>query len=125
MQEHYMKNQDREKAKRKAYYESNRDVWIARSRKNYETNKKEIKFQRLFRAYGITKEAYMEKVKEQKHACAICKKSNGKALAVDHCHETGIVRGLLCDPCNTALGLLKESPESMQSALAYLAKYQK
>lgn len=49
--------------------------------------------------------------------CGVCRKpENGKALAVDHCHETGRVRGLLCSKCNTAIGLLKDSRELLQRA---------
>jgi len=71
---------------------------------------------------------------EQKGLCAIClkpetmtasKKKVPKRLAVDHCHERLIVRGLLCQKCNVALGALDDSIEMLQSAIAYLEKYTK
>jgi len=60
---------------------------------------------------------------EQRGSCAICGKGeaeNGKALAVDHDHESGVVRGLLCDHCNLALGRFQDSPEILRRALDYL-----
>jgi hypothetical protein len=56
----------------------------------------------------------------QDFACAICKKD--EPLVIDHDHDTGKVRGLLCNPCNKALGFFRESRSSLQSADAYLAE---
>lgn len=54
-------------------------------------------------------------------ACAICGKPPGKlALAVDHCHVTGIVRGLLCTCCNHGLGMFSDCPERLSRAIEYL-----
>lgn len=60
---------------------------------------------------------------EQGGRCAICHLSeaeNGKALALDHCHTTNRVRGLLCDLCNTGLGRFKDSPDALRRAITYL-----
>ena len=74
-------------------------------------------------------EDYYKILESQNGVCAICKKqsnkrsNNGKtikALAVDHCHKTGKVRGLLCDKCNTSLGHFCDSIEILQSAINYL-----
>lgn len=63
--------------------------------------------------YGMTPGDYNALLKVQKRRCAICSRtreeSGGKYLAVDHCHETGRVRGLLCDRCNLAVGKARES----------------
>lgn len=48
---------------------------------------------------------------------------NVRNLAVDHCHENGHVRGLLCSSCNTAIGLLRDDPAILRSAIAYLEKH--
>ena len=76
--------------------------------------------------YGVTKEQYAMLLKQQKNRCAVCKNKevrtrNGKVieLSVDHNHETGAIRGLLCSRCNTAAGLLYESA----TVVATLAKY--
>jgi hypothetical protein len=59
--------------------------------------------------------------------CAICGASPDAeqygVLAVDHCHTTGKVRGLLCANCNNGLGRFKDNPEALEAAAAYLRKY--
>ena len=74
------------------------------------------------RRYAITSEWYDTTLAEQNGCCAICKSSckTGKALAVDHDHETGKNRGLLCMDCNTALGKFRDNVEILQSAISYL-----
>ena len=59
---------------------------------------------------------------QQGGVCAICRSAcaTGKRLAVDHAHDTGKIRGLLCMGCNTSLGKLKDSPTVLASALRYL-----
>lgn len=53
--------------------------------------------------------------------CQICnKKDPRRSLAIDHCHKTGIIRGLLCDNCNKALGCFKDSIENLENAIKYL-----
>lgn len=73
--------------------------------------------------YGITAAQYDQMLEAQGHGCAICGRrecKSGKALAVDHSHVTGKVRGLLCGDCNKALGLLADSPELLKRAARYL-----
>lgn len=78
--------------------------------------------------YGITSEQYDELLASQGGVCAICgqpersKSRNGHLLklAVDHDHETGTVRGLLCDRCNRGLGFFGDDPERLAAAIAYL-----
>jgi hypothetical protein len=64
----------------------------------------------LKRKYGITVEHYEQMLKHQNGVCKICKSldPSGRRLAVDHCHTTGAVRGLLCPNCNTALGRIEQ-----------------
>lgn len=62
---------------------------------------------------------------EQNGCCAICgdhQSNQARSMAVDHCHETGRVRGLLCMKCNTGIGKLGDSPELLRKAIAYLEK---
>ncbi len=71
--------------------------------------------------YGIEPEEYKKLLDDSKNLCMICKSnSNKKSLHIDHCHKTGIVRGLLCHNCNTAIGLFKENIENMFKAIEYL-----
>lgn len=73
--------------------------------------------------YGISLTKYNTMFKEQKGCCKICgtHQSNLKiALAVDHCHGTEDVRGLLCSNCNTGLGMFKDNVTSLKNAIEYL-----
>lgn len=78
--------------------------------------------------YGITTGQYDEMMSRQGGKCAICGTENGasakgtKTLSVDHCHSTGSVRGLLCNNCNRAIGLLKDNVAVLESAIMYLKK---
>lgn len=73
--------------------------------------------------YGISVEQYEELMIAQLGKCAICKKDcpTGNSLSVDHHHESGKVRGLLCRNCNSALGHAKENIETLRSMIEYLA----
>lgn len=78
----------------------------------------------LRRRFGITAAEYDRMLAEQGGGCALCRRSapGGRwtSFAVDHCHETGRVRGLLCYFCNYALGVLGDSPESLRRAYEYV-----
>jgi hypothetical protein len=105
--EHYQKNKER-------YKESAR---LRRLRVDVRDDK-------LKQMYGISGVDYEIMLKKQGGVCAICKRSpNKKRLAVDHCHKTNMVRGLLCLICNVAVGLLKDDPALLESALEYLRSW--
>lgn len=72
--------------------------------------------------FGIGIEKYDALFAKQNGVCAICGGTSltGRNLAVDHCHFTGAVRGLLCGPCNTALGLFRDRPDLLLAAVSYL-----
>ncbi|WTR53838.1 endonuclease VII domain-containing protein [Streptomyces sp. NBC_00122] len=72
----------------------------------------------LKRVYGITEAQHDEMIAAQGGLCCICLKA--PAAHVDHCHETGRVRGVLCFNCNTAIGLLGDDPGTIQRAISYL-----
>lgn len=76
----------------------------------------------LRRLYGITLEQYREMAKAQQHRCGICGEPPGTAnrLHVDHDHETGRIRSLLCHHCNLMLGNARDSVDRLRQAIAYL-----
>jgi hypothetical protein len=90
---------------------------------------------RLRRVYGITLAEYNELFEAQGGVCALCKKGEStkrmkkgegrERLAVDHCHDTGRVRGLLCFKCNTAIGSLGDTEEDAQRVVDYLSSSQR
>ena len=73
------------------------------------------------RAFGLTPEAYDTLLARQNGHCAICPATPGRIrLAVDHCHVTGRVRGLLCTNCNNGLGRFRDDPALLTRAAEYL-----
>jgi len=77
--------------------------------------------------YDMSLEEYNAMSAQQNHLCAICsrKPRYGERLAVDHCHNGGGVRGLLCKQCNVGLGSFNDDPERLSQAIAYLAALKK
>ena len=78
---------------------------------------------KLKRRFGITLDEFNEMYKNQSGKCLICDATEsmlGHRLAVDHCHITGKIRGLLCKSCNVALGGFKDNIESLKKAIKYL-----
>lgn len=73
--------------------------------------------------YNLTPQKFQEMLSSQKERCAICSKSiSVKTADIDHCHDTGSVRGLLCRSCNMGLGLFRDNPELLRKAIDYLFK---
>ena len=93
-------------------------------RQRYAQDPSKSKNNHLQRKYGITLDDYNRMLEEQNHQCATCgtTEPGGKhnIFAVDHCHTTGKVRGLLCKNCNIALGLLGDDVELMDKMINYL-----
>lgn len=92
---------------------------------SYKRNPKTKLRYRLKREYGITLEQFEEMKISQNNSCAICKNpfKNSVDTCIDHCHKTNKVRELLCNHCNRALGLFKESEKTLKSAIEYLKKH--
>ena len=90
-------------------------------------NREKQSHKERYRRFGITEHEYNEMIAKQGNRCAICQEMEtatrlGKvrALSVDHNHQTGMVRGLLCSDCNTGIGKLKENRKTLLSAVKYL-----
>ena len=75
--------------------------------------------------YGVTKQFLLELYEKQDGKCAICGNvsTTERGLHVDHCHKTGVVRGLLCHGCNVTLGNMKDDPEILLKAVEYLRSH--
>lgn len=115
----------------KAAYKENPERFKKHQRdwrqKNPELNAQRVRKSFLKRKYGITEADYLRMLEEQDGLCAICRtdKPRGRYeehFHVDHDHETNVVRGLLCYRCNTAIGLLGDSVQVLESAVAYLSR---
>jgi hypothetical protein len=129
------KNNARIKVRKRKWYSENsvrlRDAQRARYKAEPEKYRQYFRNQHMKQAYGLSETQYAEWVLKQNGKCAICGQApsgrNRKEwnLDVDHDHITGAVRGLLCSPCNRALGLFTDSKEKLESALVYLDGVQK
>ena len=116
--------------KRRAEYfkqATKKDAINIRRRKNYREDggarKEKNKRNSLRQLYGLTLEKFNEMRHEQNYCCAICKLHESevtkKTLYVDHCHETGKVRGLLCNRCNIILGQFN-TVEKLEKAFSFI-----
>lgn len=114
----------------KAHRKANPDQYKAYDRKhkdkvrNDPQHKLDRQNQRLKSKYGISLEIYNKMVADRNNKCDICGMDGslvryGK-LKVDHDHSTGEIRGLLCDKCNFAIGLLNDNPTLIGKVLEYL-----
>lgn len=113
------------KAKAKAWHVENPEKARAQSRKRQELglNRAQIRF----RKYGLGATEHAALLASQGEACAICGRTasgrkDSTELCVDHCHTSNEIRGLLCHSCNRGLGLLQDSEEVLEKALAYLRR---
>lgn len=76
--------------------------------------------------FGITTERYFALISAQEGRCAICRidfSTRKYAPAIDHCHKSGKVRGLLCLNCNSGIGKLREDVQILQKAIAYIESH--
>ena len=108
-------------ARRKAPHPGPRCSTHHRARKAQ--RKSDVWEQRLIIKYGITADEYWQIYDYQGKRCYICERATGqrKKLSVDHCHDTGIVRGLLCTSCNrNVLGHLRDDVDALARAQDYL-----
>lgn len=97
--------------------------WYSRNKEHVKSSQRKYQLQK----YSLTEQAYSEMLEAQQGACAICGTTEPtgkwKVFAVDHCHDTGEVRGLLCNECNRGMGLLGDDPDRLRQAADYLVKH--
>ncbi|MGV8972244.1 MAG: endonuclease VII domain-containing protein [Rhodoglobus sp.] len=123
-----IKNASALQERRRLRYESRtdeeRDARRASDRAAYGRNAENQRDKRLMSLFGIGLAEYNERLAAQDGQCAICGErcSSGRRLAVDHCHKTGAVRGLLCIRCNNGIGNFMDDPQRLLAAVAYLRK---
>jgi len=116
------------KAAYRRYYRKHRNKMLLKNQKwvkaNYQYTLEYRRRISLIKEFGISLEQYNATLKQQKGVCAICRKKckSGRRLAVDHCHKTGMNRGLLCSKCNRGLGLFNDSPKLLLAAIKYLRR---
>lgn len=121
---------DIEKARKRARnrYNRNKEACRAQSAEWKRLNPEKVRIgrrERTLKRYGLDAESYDLLLEMQEHKCLLCGQSAAdekKALAVDHDHETGQIRGLLCQNCNKGIGNLKDDPSLLRRAADYVAR---
>lgn len=125
------RNREKVREWARGYYQRNREAILAKhTARRRAAGVAEWDYRRRLyfkRKYGITPEQRDEMIAAQAGKCAICcslfrpKKYNDTHL--DHCHETGLVRGVLCAKCNRGMGMLGDNPTILQAAIDYLRRH--
>ena len=118
-------NPEKHRANARKWNLENKDRYYANKKRFSKRHPHKIKNDQLRIKFGITLDQYNEMLVKQDGVCAICKQKceTGKSLAVDHCHKTKKVRGLLCQYCNTGFGQFREKREHLVSAILYYDKF--
>jgi hypothetical protein len=133
--ESYQRNKEHHKAKVYEYRAKNKEKWLAENRE-YQRKRRisqpDWEYTRsLKKNYGLTLDEFKAMLHSQGNACAICKEAFEHEFwrkpnrmrrrgVVDHCHETGVVRGVLCNLCNVTLGSSRDDSQILRLAALYL-----
>jgi hypothetical protein len=113
--------------------ECDKNTTIDSRRRRYEKSRVQQRVAQRKSKYGLTDEMFKELFSSQKGLCACCSVPLDESfsvhharnkLVVDHCHETGIVRGLVCTMCNKGIGLLGDNAEGLYKAYTYLQTFE-
>jgi len=118
---YYLANPDYQKNKSREWREANQE----RVRAYRTTNRRQSYLTESARRYGITARQFEEMLSSQGQKCATCAKpfdwsDKQTKPHIDHCHQTSKVRGLLCNRCNTVLGLVEENKGLLSTLIEYL-----
>lgn len=121
---------ERKRAANRAWREANKEAIKAKKNAWRLSNLETVSERNRLAKYGITAEECRAMLAAQIGCCAVCampisllgEKSAPDLAHVDHDHETGAVRGLLCRACNLAIGHMKDSPQRLRAAAAYLER---
>ena len=87
--------------------------------KEYVKHQSLYKWNKLLSSYDLNQEKYDALVA---NGCELCGSTSAGAYHLDHCHETGVFRGLLCSRCNNGLGMLGDTIASLEKAIEYLKR---
>lgn len=119
----YERNRDKAKSKYQEWRKNNPDA----VKKYRAENRQKHYRQEVVRKYGVDPEWFDRQIAKQRNACACCKREfawgdKQTTPHVDHCHETQAIRGILCNRCNSVLGLCEDNDKLLSALARYLRK---
>ncbi len=91
-----------------------------RQKERRDGNKTEVRAEKVRAKYGLTAQDVAEMRVAQSDRCAICEVAFSETPNVDHCHSTGVIRGLLCSLCNIGIARFKDKPDIIRRAAEYV-----
>jgi hypothetical protein len=118
----YQANRDREIERVRAWQQANHEYYLQKQAEYRRSTARDHRSGHLKRKFGITLEEYERILEKQGGGCAICEDPPNEriSLHVDHDHVTGEIRGLLCVRCNNGIGLFRENPDLLKRAARYV-----
>jgi Recombination endonuclease VII len=120
---HYWANKQELLDAHKVWREANRESLLLKKKADYQTRREQV----CARKYGITIGEYNELITACNGRCPLCKIPFSELFkeqpCVDHCHATGVVRGILCRACNMGLGHFKDNAKLVRAAARYLERF--
>ena len=108
------------RARARRYRRANKAKIAEQRRLDRKQNPEKMRKQHIQYTYGLSWDEYQAILARQGGVCGMCKTKSKRPLCVDHCHKTGMVRGILCSPCNLTIGLCRDSTKITRAATAYL-----
>lgn len=119
----YARGKDKHNAKQRETRARNRDEWNAKMREYQRRNRDKYYEYNAANRFGV-KRASIQAIVASSQVCEICAKGPGtrKRLAIDHCHTSGVLRGMLCHTCNLGLGAFKDNEALLVAAAHYLRR---
>lgn len=123
-----MPHKDKEAARlcKKAYYEANKERLLPKIRENRKSKPELHAISSLVKLYKVSREFATDLYLRSMQHCEACGDkwvAGDRRFCVDHDHDTGVVRGILCHNCNTSLGKLRESTAKLLALAAYNEKH--
>lgn len=119
---YYLKNKEKLDRQRGEWAQINLERRREIANKWARANKDKTRFKKAYDRYGVTEEQFWAMYNDQQGCCAGCLKEFIRTPDIDHNHDTGKVRGLLCNNCNRGIGHLKENIDTMLRLIDYLKR---
>lgn len=118
---YYIESREQIQERNRKYYADHREKLVERNKKYRREHPNELRVAKLLCLYGLTTTEYQILLDKTGNICPVCRQSfDGRIPCIDHNHENGVIRGLICRKCNLALGLFDDNIDILINAIEYL-----